>query len=218
MAGLEQSKQVLKQFPGQDVQFLLYLPPGYLENDQKQYPFMLFLHGAGERGSDISKVKLHGPPKLVEEGTEFEFILVSPQCRADQRWNIDRLDKLVTQLTRGYRIDEDRMYLTGLSMGGFGTWNYAAKHPDKWAAIVPICGGGDPEFAERIAHIPAKIFHGAEDEVVPPIRSEEMYRALLEAGAQDITLKNYEGVGHNSWERTYADENIYSWFLKQSKP
>lgn len=217
MPNLDQSKQVLRQFLGQDVEFLLYLPPGYDADGEKKYPFMLFLHGAGERGSDVSKVKMHGPPKLVEGGTNFEFILVSPQCPADQRWNINHLDKLVTQLTREYRIDGDRMYLTGLSMGGFGTWHYAAKYPDKWAAIVPICGGGDPETAARIAHIPTKIFHGAEDEVVPPEKSKEMYNALLNAGAEDVTLKIYEGVAHNSWEPTYQNMTLYDWLLKQSK-
>jgi predicted peptidase len=160
---------------------------------------------------------MHGPPKLVEEGTEFEFILVSPQCPADQRWNVERLDKLVTQLTRQYQIDKDRMYLTGLSMGGFGTWNYAIEHPEKWAAIVPICGGGDPEKAHRIAHIPAMIYHGAEDEVVPPVRSQEMYDAMIDAGAEKVSLLIYDGVGHNSWERTYKNMTLYDWLLNQSK-
>ena len=217
MPGLDQSKQVLRQFPGQDVEFLLYLPPGYDSHSQKQYPFMLFLHGAGERGSDISKVKMHGPPKLVEEGEDFEFILVSPQCPAYQRWNIDRLDKLVTKLSQEYRIDANRMYLTGLSMGGFGTWNYAVEYPEKWAAIVPICGGGDPDTAHRIAHIPTKIYHGAGDEVVPPVRSQEMYDAMIAAGADNVSLMIYEGVGHNSWERSYKNMTLYDWLLDQSK-
>ncbi len=122
-------------------EYLLYLPEGYAEQEAS-WPLLLFLHGAGERGDSLDLVNVHGPPKLIEQGQGFPFIVVSPQCPVEQRWSVKTLDKLLNDIAAQYRVDEDRIYVTGLSMGGFGTWNLAARFPHRFAAIAPICGGG----------------------------------------------------------------------------
>src|SRR4051794_4322852 len=123
--------------------YLLYLPPEYGKDPKKTWPVILFLHGSGEKGdgkSEINKVKLHGPPKVVEHKKDFPFIVISPQCPTDQRgWRPEPLAALVDDVLANYKADPDRVYLTGLSLGGFGTWSLAARHPDKFAAIAPIC-------------------------------------------------------------------------------
>src|SRR5262245_60183544 len=132
--------------------YLLFLPAGYEKSD-KPFPLILFLHGAGETGNDLAKVKKHGPPKVVEKKKDFPFIVVSPQ--APQRgWRTDQLLALLDEVEGQYRVDKDRVYLTGLSMGGYGTWRLAAAAPERFAALAPICGGGDPGSAEKLKGLP----------------------------------------------------------------
>ena len=123
------------------IDYLLYLPSDYEKNES--WPLLLFLHGSGERGDDLEKVKKHGPPKLIEAGKQFPFVVVSPQCPKDRRWEPIELVALLDDLITRYKIDQDRIYVTGLSMGGFGTWRLAAYAPEKIAAIAPVCGGGE---------------------------------------------------------------------------
>ena len=161
--------------------YLLYLPKDYESSGDKKWPLVLFLHGAGERGDDLAMVKKNGPPKLVDKGKDFPFILVSPQAggRGGPRgWNAETLNALLDEVVAKHRVDKDRIYLTGLSMGGFGTWTLAAAHPEKFAAIAPICGGGNPRQAEKLKDLPIWIFHGAKDNTVPIARSEDMVKAL----------------------------------------
>jgi predicted peptidase len=151
-------------------QYLISIPTGYTEAEEP-WPLILFLHGAGERGDDLSKVEIHGPPKLIaREGKELPFVVLSPQCPEDGWWSdeprIEMLDALLDHIVNRYRIDLDRIYVTGLSMGGYGTWRLAAEYPDRFAAIAPICGGGDPRDAARISQLPIWVFHGAKDNVV----------------------------------------------------
>lgn len=195
--------------------YLLYLPAHY-ESSQKKWPLLLFLHGAGERGNDLLKVKLHGPPKLIAQGQKFPFIIVAPQCPEDQWWDIETLDKLLKDVTAEYRIDTTRRYLTGLSMGGYGTWALATEYPDRFAAIAPVCGGGDPSKAESIKHIPIWVFHGAKDEVVPIEKSQEMVAALTALGA-DVKFTVYPEAAHDSWTKTYNNPELYEWFLRNKK-
>ena len=161
--------------------YLLYLPKDY--DKQDAWPLVLFLHGAGERGDDLNLVKKHGPPKLIEAGKEYPFIVISPQCPKDNSWTwqLRELTALVDDATARHKVDKDRVYLTGLSMGGFGTWALAAYQPDRFAAIIPICGGGEQLMTRRLTHIPIWAFHGAKDPVVPLRRSEEMVQALEKA-------------------------------------
>jgi len=135
------------------MKYLIYLPKDYDQKDS--WPVLLFLHGIGERGDNLDLVKKHGPPKLIAAGKQFPFIVVSPQCPNTHWWDTAELTALVDEIGKKYKVDQDRIYLTGLSMGGFGTWALAAYQPNRFAAIVPICGGGDPSSAKRIAHIPA---------------------------------------------------------------
>jgi predicted peptidase len=194
--------------------YLLYLPAGY-EASRTKWPLVLFLHGAGESGSDLSKVKVHGPPKLVEAGREFPFILVSPQCPG-RGWNPESLNALLDDLTRKYRVDKNRVYLTGLSMGGYGTWALAEAHPEKFAAIAPICGGGNPATARKLAKLPIWVFHGAKDPTVPIARSNEMVEALKAVGA-DVKFTVYPDAGHDSWTETYNNPEFYFWLLAQTR-
>jgi len=194
--------------------YLLSLPADY-EKSRKSWPLVLFLHGAGESGSDLNKVKAHGPPKLVETRGPFPFILVSPQSPG-RGWNPDVLNALLDSVIREYRVDKNRVYLTGLSMGGYGSWRLAADHPERFAAVIPICGAGKPEDAAKLKSIPIWAFHGAEDKAVPFQRSVEMVEAIKAAGGTTIRFTTLEYVGHNSWEAAYATPEIYTWLEKQS--
>jgi predicted peptidase len=195
--------------------YLLFLPEGYYDSNQK-WPLILFLHGAGERGNDIELVKLHGPPKLVESDPAFPFIVVSPQCPEGEWWSVEVLDALLDDILTQFRVDKKRVYLTGLSMGGFGTWNYAAAYPDRFAAIAPICGGGDPKKADAIKHIPTWVFHGAKDNVVSINTSQEMVDALKACGAE-VQFTIYPEAGHDSWTETYNNKKLYDFFLSSKK-
>jgi predicted peptidase len=196
------------------INYLLFLPEGYEKSDKK-WPLMMFLHGAGESGNDLQKVKVHGPPKIVETKRDFPFILVSPQS-ARGGWDPPTLNALLEEILSKYRVDEDRVYLTGLSMGGFGTWAMAATYPDRFAAIVPICGGGNPAEAPKLTNIPAWVFHGAKDPVVPLARSEAMVNALKAAGGS-VKFTVYPDAQHDSWTETYNNPELYAWLLQQKR-
>lgn len=183
-------------------------------------PLLLFLHGAGERGTDLTPVKKHGPPRLIDQGQEFPFVVVSPQCPAGQWWaqgeNVQGLEKLIRHVQGQYPIDADRIYGTGMSMGGYGIWALAAQFPELLAAIVPICGGGDITTAPALRQTPIWAFHGREDDIVPPVRSEEMVEAIRRSGG-DVKLTIYDQVGHHSWAPTYDNREIYRWLLSHTR-
>ena len=197
--------------------YLLFLPDGFSKKKQG-WPMILFLHGAGERGSDLKKVKKHGPPKIVEKRKDFPFIVVSPQCPKDDWWTdkVEVLTHLLDDIVAKYDVDTERIYLTGLSMGGYGTWTLAAAYPDRFAAIAPICGGGKRIMALRLKDIPVWAFHGAKDRVVPLKESEEMVNAIKARGG-DARLTVYPDAGHDSWTVTYNNKELYDWFLKHRK-
>ncbi|MFC1716365.1 prolyl oligopeptidase family serine peptidase [Candidatus Poribacteria bacterium] len=222
-SGESQTRQQGLKFEAQIVKtvrlnYLLFLPEDYGKDAEKQWPLLLFLHGMGERGDDLERVKVHGPPKIVEQREDFPFIVVSPQCPGTSRWTgeVEALNALLDDVVAKHSVDEDRIYLTGLSMGGFGTWSLATMYPERFAAIAPICGGGDPKKANAIKDIPVWVFHGAKDETVPPERSEEMVNALKEVGA-DVQYTLYPDAGHDSWTETYDNPKLYEWFLKHKR-
>ena len=201
-----------------ELNYLLYLPEGYEKESAKKWPLMLFLHGSGERGNnELDLVKKWGLPKLVEEGRQFPFILVSPQCPAGNQWDVEHLNQLLDKVAADHDVDEKRIYLTGLSIGGYGAWAMAARFPDKFAAVAAICGGGDPGTAEKLLDIPIWAFHGDADKAVPLSETMEMVDAIEAKGGKKIKLTVYEGVGHNSWSPTYANEELFKWFLNHSK-
>lgn len=197
-----------------DVNYLLYLPKDYSSSDST-FPLVLFLHGAGERGTDLEKVKVHGLPKLINEGNEFPFIVVSPQCPENKVWDTDILIALLDEIEATYRIDSNRIYVTGLSMGGNGTWSLAIAQPNRFAAIAPVCGWNMPSDACTIKDMPIWVFHGAKDNVIPIGSSEFMVKRLKSCGS-DVRFTIYPKANHNSWTETYNNDELYIWFLEQS--
>ena len=192
------------------MQYLLHLPKGY--KSQESWPLVLFLHGAGERGSDLELVKVHGPPKLASQGKDFPFILISPQCPKDTRWEPLRLLALVDDACERYRVDPERIYVTGLSMGGFGAWELAAYAPERIAAIVPICGGGKTYWAKSLRSVPVWAFHGVRDKAVPLQYSVDMVEAVRkEKGEAKLTI--YPEAEHDSWTESYDNPELFDWLL-----
>jgi dienelactone hydrolase len=200
----------------QETSYQLYLPANYNSDTTTRWPLTLFLHGSGESGYDIQKVKLHGPPELADKGKKFPFIIVSPQSEVPSGWDVENLYRLLQHIKKNYRVNEKKVYLTGLSMGGFGTWALAMKHPDEFAAIAPICGGGDTTNAWKLRNIPVWCFHGAKDDVVPPIGSENMVKATKRYNS-NVKYTLYPEANHNSWDVTYNNDSLYTWLLKQTK-
>lgn len=205
-------------------QYLLFLPTGYHDDKKAKWPLIFFLHGAGERGTDLARVALHGPPRLVKTQPDFPFVLVSPQCPAGRTWNDDVLLALLDEVERRLRIDPKRIYLTGISMGGFGTWSLGVNQPSRFAAIVPICGGGStlpillapPGRLAALKKLPVWAFHGGRDDVVAVAESERMIQALRSIG-NEARLTIHPHAGHDSWTETYNDPGLWRWLLAQSR-
>lgn len=205
--------------------YLLALPKGYEADQQKQWPVVVFLHGAGERGANLEKLKAWGPPRMLAEGHDLGAIVVSPQCPANSWWTsqVPALSKLLDEIEAKYRVDRDRIYLTGLSMGGYGTFAWGGEEPERFAALLPICGGGDLIEGRRIGQsgVPIWIFHGTDDHVVPVEESNAMYERIRDArggeGAENVQLTLFEGVDHLSWPYVYADEAVWKWMFEQRR-
>lgn len=200
------------------LRYLLYLPDNYEMLAGTRWPLVLFLHGMGERGNDLNLLKKYGPPRQVEEGERFPFILVSPQCPDNTAWSAKQEDliALLDEITQTYSVDTNRVYATGVSMGGYGTWALVAAYPERFAAAVPICGGGDPSTIANMRDVPVWAFHGAKDTVVPLRASQTMINALEQVGGK-AKLTIYPEAGHDSWTPAYADPQLYSWLLEHSK-
>tara|TARA_B100001245_G_scaffold229969_1_gene208873 strand:- start:259 stop:1008 length:750 start_codon:yes stop_codon:yes gene_type:complete len=188
-----------------------FLPKSY--DGKKKFPFMLFLHGAGERGSSLEKVKKWGPPRLVSKKKDFPFVLISPQCPRGTWWKTEELYQLVRHIAGSLKVDSRKMYVTGLSMGGFGSWHLMDRYPGLFAAGVPICGGGKAASARNLVNTPIWAFHGDADGVVKAELSKLMIKAIEKAGGKKAKLTLYPGVGHNSWSKAYANEEVYKWLL-----
>jgi len=195
--------------------YLLYLPAEYGKDDRK-WPLMIFLHGSGERGSDVNKVKANGPPKIVEKKKDFPFVLISPQCPSGDNWNVAVLNKLLDEALAKYHVDPDRVYLTGLSLGGGGTWHWAAANPERFAAIVPIAGFGDPEYGKKLKHVPVWAFHGQKDNTVK-ISGEEKLVDAVKSVDGDAKLTVYPDGGHDVWTETYDNPDVYTWLLEHKR-
>ncbi len=223
----------------QQLDYWLYVPASAATAEPGTVPFMLFLHGAGERGDDLQKVVKHGPPKLAGNTPGLDrFIVASPQCPPEQWWKAPVLKALIDEVLAAHpEIDPDRLAITGLSMGGYGTWGMLAAYPDLFAAAAPICGGGDvnrlwreknPERVRpttfrvedllKAKDVPIWAFHGDQDEAVPVGESRLLVDALEEAGAPEVKLTVYPGVGHDSWTQTYANPELYEWLLSKERP
>ncbi len=208
----------------EELKYLLFVPRGSKDSPRK-WPLLVFLHGAGERGNDLTKVAVHGPPKLVAKDPNFPFVVISPQCPEGQIWNKDVLAGLVDEAVTKYPVDPQRVYLTGLSMGGYGTWDLGLSHPEKFAALVPICGGGNlitpllssPEQDAALRTIGIWAFHGGKDPVVPVSESERMIDLVKRRGANDVKLTVYPDAGHDAWTETYNNPELYKWLLEHKR-
>ena len=203
------------------VHYWLFLPTDYAAQTSGA-SLLLFLHGRGERGNtpeDLAKVKAHGPPKLLDNpgfAKNFPAIAVSPQCKDGFAWSPAQLMLLLDHIEANYKIDRSRIYVTGLSMGGFGTWMCLNESPGRFAAAAPICGGGKPEWAGRMLTTPIWAFHGDQDTIVPAALSTNMVQAIRNAVGRNVLLTVYEGEGHDSWTRTYDNQLLYDWMFQQS--
>jgi predicted peptidase len=196
--------------------YLLYLPKRYSAT-KAAYPLVIYLHGGAQKGSDLNKLKTYGLPHLVDQGREFDFIIASPQCPEGKFWSTDNwFDSLYAEVTTKYRVDPKRIYLTGISMGGYGTWQTAIAYPDKFAAILPLCGGCDDSTQIcRIKQVPVWTFHGTADDMIPMDETERLVRRLNQCNG-NVTFTKLEKEGHGI-QYLYERAEIYDWLLRQHK-
>lgn len=194
----------------------LYLPPDY-EGSTQPWPLVIFLHGSGERGTELARVKAHGPPKHVANGRDYPFVLCSPQLEEDRRWQPEELHTLIAALQARLRIDPQRITATGLSLGGAGVWDWAAAYPRDLAGIAPVCGFTDPAGVCRARAVPVRAYHGAADDVVPVAAEQAAVDALRACGGQ-VSFTIYPGVGHDAWNPAYEEPGLVPWLMAQRRP
>ena len=209
------SKQTAQHFENTD--YLLYLPEGY-SNDEKRWPLILYLHGKSLRGNDLEMLKSYGLAALLEKDLAIPFVVVSPQCPDDRYWMTEdeTLNQLVDHVVSTYSIDPERIYVTGHSMGGRGTWQLAFKHPEKFAAIVPMSDAPpDNAWTSRVAKVPAWVFHGTSDELEPIERTREFVEALKKLGAE-VKFTPLPERDHFILD-TYENRELYDWLLQHKR-
>lgn len=197
---------------GADLRYWLHVPAAALTEPTRRWPLLIFLHGSGERGTDMELVKVHGPPKHAARGDDLPYFVASPQLPEGESWRSEHVMPMLDALLRDWPIDPARIYLTGLSLGGEGTWRIAAEHPHRFAAIAPVCGWFDPERACTLRDMPVWAFHGDKDDVVPADASRAMVAALQACGGTP-RLTIYPGVGHDAWNPAYADPALTDWLF-----
>ena len=225
---------------GDTLPYRILLPKDF--DASKKYPLILFLHGAGERGNDNEAQLVHGSSLFLDESVreEHQAIVVFPQCKTNSSWaridvhgNIPNrqfifyeeadptlemllLEGLLKELKKAYRLDKKRLYVGGLSMGGFGTFELVRRNPKMFAAAFPICGGANPKISKKLRKLDWWVFHGDADQVVPETYSAEMVKAMKR---EEINVKYtvYPGVGHNSWDNAFAEPDLLSWLFSKSK-
>ncbi|WP_438493946.1 dienelactone hydrolase family protein [Paenibacillus sp. IHBB 3054] len=193
--------------------YLLYLPH-LLKQNGEPLPVILFLHGRDQRGDDLELLKIRGIPQLIEQRDDFPFIVISPQCPDHFIWPdiFKEVMAILDEITRTQPVDLSRIYLTGLSMGGYAVWDLAMENPARFAAIAPVCGSGSQEQVHLLRDVPVWAFHGAHDDVVPATDAAETVQALIAAGGiAKLTL--YPEGDHDAWSETYNNPELYAWFL-----
>ena len=203
----------------------------------KKYPLVIFLHGAGERGQDNERQLIWGAGAFIKEENRKDHpcFVIAPQCPKGKRWvdvnwdlmthvmpeepseNMALVMELIDKVIDKYPVNKRRIYITGLSMGGYGTWDLISRWSDKFAAAAPICGGGDELQAPKLVKMPIWVFHGSDDTTVPPERSRNMVKAIQDEGSEKIKFTEYPGVGHGSWKPAYADPEFMKWMFGQKK-
>lgn len=206
----------------EDYQRVIAVPEGYDQKPDAKWPLIIFLHGSGNRGDDLARVNNEGPLAYAKEG-HLPFIIAVPLCPDDATWDPVLLSRMLDQLEAKYRVDPKRIYVTGVSMGGYGTFFFAGSYPNRIAAIAPLAGGANPTIAERLKHTPTWIFHGGEDSAVPARYSLDVAAEMKRIGAP-VVLSYYKDWGHGGWVGSrwgkvpYQEPDLYAWFLKQALP
>ena len=198
--------------------YYLYFPEDYESESTKNFPLLLFLHGGGESGDTLTAIKKNGPPKLIVSGKQFPFLILAPQNpNKNKWWNTRAVNQLLDSIVAENRVDNKRIYLTGLSRGGGAAWEMAVQYPNKFAAMAVVCGMTPVPYASWIdKNMPIWVFHGEEDESIPISESETMVARLKEMG-YDVQFTRYPGVGHDSWVNAYNTEELYDWFIEQER-
>lgn len=210
-ANPQQVKEKSKTYP-----YLAYLPIGYKESVGKVWPVIIYLHGSSCKGNNLDRLKKYGPPFYLDRGMQVDAIVISPQCPSNRNWVYgDWFESFYNEILAKYHVDPSRVYLTGMSLGGFGTWNLASRYPQYFAAIMPLCGGGKPDMVETIGDVPTWVFHGDRDRKVKLNRSTEMVEAMQEKGSRP-KFSVLKGEGHDI-HHVYAEQNVYEWLLAQHK-
>lgn len=221
---------------GYTMPFRLYIPKNY--DCGVMYPVVIFLHGAGERGTDNELQLKVGIQKIFDntDSPIYDSIVIAPQCPNDKQWvyapwangnystavvgesrEIEAVLDILDSIIELYNVDEDRVYVTGLSMGGFGTWDLLMRHGARFAAGIPVCGGGDPDYAKKLRRIPIRTFHGSDDGAVPVTGTRIMYASITKEGGENISYTEFDGCGHNVWDKVYSDEDNITWLFEQSR-
>ncbi|MCL6266277.1 prolyl oligopeptidase family serine peptidase [Flagellimonas myxillae] len=202
----------------ENLRFYLYYPENYEVMEEEDFGLLLFLHGGGESGGNLDEIKQNGPPKLLVEGKQFPFLVLAPQNPHKKKWwNTQAIMQLLDSVTATNRVDPNRIYLTGLSRGGSAAWELATQYPDKFAALAVVCGMTPLPYAHWIdKKMPIWVFHGEEDEVVSVDESDKMVEKLKKMNYQ-VRYTRYPNVGHNSWERAYTTDSLYTWFANQKR-
>jgi len=215
---------------GGELPYRLILP----EEADGPRPLLIFLHGAGERGDDNERQLIWGKALMLQAAQEFGAVVLAPQCPKEQKWTVEdwaepgvtfagepsdpmRLTQaLIDELIAKHNIDSDRLYLVGLSMGGYGTWEAVSRWPKRFAAAAPICGGADTGYADQLTDLPLWVFHGENDPVVQVQYSRDIVQAIRDAGG-DPKYTEYPGVGHNSWTPAFAEPELLPWLMSHSR-
>lgn len=204
--------------------YLIFVPKGYGADNTQKWPLVIFLHGSGERGTDIEVVKKNGPPKIIAQHAGSPFLLVSPQLEAGangSRWDTAKLDAMIAALRKTYRVDPARIYLTGLSLGGYATWDWAFKRPDLFAAIAPVAANSEDQSHDPclLKDLPIWAFHGDQDDVVDPLKGVAIVHAIDACnGSVRPMMTVYPRTTHGSWEPAYDDPALWRWLLDQRRP
>jgi pimeloyl-ACP methyl ester carboxylesterase len=216
MAKAEGSGSPLVPLKSKTYPYLAYLPSDYNKNDTKAWPLIIYLHGSSCKGNNLEKLKKYGPPFYLERGMQVDAIVISPQCPSNKNWTVGTwFESFYNELKEKYHIDPSRVYLTGMSLGGFGTWDLASRYPEYFAAIMPLCGGGKTSMVETLKDIPTWVFHGEVDKKVKLQRSKEMVKAMQDVGS-DPKFSVLKGQGHGI-QKVYSDQTIYDWLLSHQK-
>ncbi len=214
-----QTPQQMKTATASVSQYLAYVPKGYNAQPSTKWPLIIFLHGQGEKGDNLNIVKNTALPRMAANAANnFQFLLISPQLKySSGNWMAGDLDKLLIEVKAKYNVDPERIIVTGLSLGGGGTWDWALRSPQHFAAVVPIAGWGNPPLACNLKNTPVWAFHGAKDNTVPILGDQNMVNTLKACGGGKVQFTIYPDLGHDSWTPTYNNPEVINWMLAQRK-